>query len=317
MPNAITDDYDIDEEIEAAKNLVGYRGVPAKNPDNLLVMTWNIEYLGSRKRTPDDYRLIAELMRPFDIIAIQEVKTKLAGINALVENLGDPYKAIFTDVAGNSERLAYIYDSSRVRTKELFAELAIPEKKRKKYDPPDIPSKFSGFNRNPFLVCFQREEFDFTLANVHIYFGKRSRAEKLKRIVEVYALSKWASDQARSRNVYDKDIILIGDMNVPMMKESDEVFKQLTRFGYEPTDWSSKVGTDLKGTKHYDQIAIHPKRTRKPSHYGILNFDKHLFKSVWDRHNLDPENKEHLKRWRHYCEMHISDHRPLWVSFDV
>ncbi len=317
------DDYDLDGELAAVAQLHQRRGVPAKRKGNLLIATWNIEHLGSRKRSGKDYRLIAELIRPFDITAIQEVKGSLSGLRAIVGRLGNRFRTVFTDLGGNSERLAYIYDSKRVQTKELFAELAIAESAWKDYDPPDIRRKFRGFNRNPFIVSFQRADLDITLVNVHVYFGKSSGFEYLKRVVEVYALAKWAYGQVRSRNAYDRDIILIGDMNVPKMKETDRVYQQLTRFGYEPTEHPSRVGattregTNLPGTKHYDQIAISPKRTRRPTDSGILNFDKHLFRSIWNRHNLRADSDADLKVWGRYCESHLSDHRPLWASFNV
>ncbi len=91
---------------------------------------------------------------------------------------------------------------------------------------PDVHRKFKGFNSNPFLVSFERNDFNsgFTLANVHTYFGKKSGIEYLGRLVEVYALLKWAYDQVRSKTTYDKNIILIGDMNVPKMDQSDLVY---------------------------------------------------------------------------------------------
>ena len=158
----------------------------------------------ARKRKRQDHELIAELIKPFDIIAVQEVMSDLWGIREIMESLNEPFKMVITDVGGNSERLVYIYDSSRVKTRELFAEIAIPESDRKKYDPPDIPRKFKGFNRNPFLVSFERNEFCFILANVHIYFGRVSGVEYMNRLVEVYALAKWADDQRRSKTTYDR-----------------------------------------------------------------------------------------------------------------
>jgi endonuclease/exonuclease/phosphatase family metal-dependent hydrolase len=320
MPPLMDQDYNLKEEKLAASDLLIKRDVPEKSGDNLLIETWNIEKLGSkgaRKRKRQDHELIAELIKPFDIIAVQEVMSDLWGIREIMESLNEPFKMVITDVGGNSERLVYIYDSSRVKTRELFAEIAIPESDRKKYDPPDIPRKFKGFNRNPFLVSFERNEFSFILANVHIYFGRVSGVEYMNRLVEVYALAKWADDQRRSKTTYDKDIILIGDMNVPKMDQSDQVYIQLTRFGYVPTNWSTKVGTSLSGTDHYDQIVISPgiDPGLRRSAQGVLNFDKHLFRSVWDRNNLDPDSESDLKKWRKYCETRISDHRPLWVEF--
>ena len=320
MSPLMEQDYDLDDEKIAVSELLKARDVPEKSGDNLLIETWNIKKLGSkgaRKRRRKDHELIAELIKPFDIVATQEVMPDLWGIREIMESLDERFKMITTDVGGNSERLVYIYDSSRVKTRELFAEIAIPESDLRRYDPPDIRRRFKGFNRNPFIVSFERNEINFTLANVHIYFGNESGVEYMKRLVEVHALAKWADIQSRSGTAYDKDIILIGDMNVPKMDQSDKVYIQLTRYGYEPTNWSTKVGTNLSGTDHYDQIAITPEfdQRLKRSTQGVLNFDKHLFRSIWERNDLDPDSDSDLKKWQKYCETRISDHRPLWVEF--
>jgi hypothetical protein len=39
----------------------------------------------------------------------------------------------------------------------------------------------------------------------------------MNRLVEVYALTKWADDQRRSKTTHDKDIILIGDKSLQIM----------------------------------------------------------------------------------------------------
>lgn len=313
----ILDEYDLATELSAIKQFLQHRGVPAKADDNLLVLTWNIEMLGAKKRSPEDYRLIAEFIRPFDVAAIQEVKSNLEGLRAVLQNLPGYYRTIFTDTAGNAERLAFVYDSRRVRAREQIAELAIPEAQMHDYDLPEKNRKFNGFDRNPFLVSFERRGYRLTLANVHIYFGKESGVEYLKRLVEVHALAKWASREVRRKYAFDRNVVLIGDMNVERMDEADPVFQSLIAFGYKPTDWTTKVGTSLDDTKHFDQVAIYPKRTLAPKVAGVLNLDKHLFREIWSRHNLDPNSASDLKSWREYCEKHISDHRPLWASFGV
>ncbi|MFQ5951473.1 MAG: hypothetical protein ACE5KH_05255 [Candidatus Geothermarchaeales archaeon] len=107
------------------------------------------------------------------------------------------------------------------------------------------------------------------------------------------------------------------------MDETDEVYRQLRRFSYEPTEHKSRVGataregTNLPRTKHYDQIAISPKHTSSPAFSGILNFDKHLFRRIWDRHDLRHDSDADLRVWWKYCETHLSYHRPLWAAFEV
>jgi hypothetical protein len=65
-------------EITSLLNHKKHRGVPDKNSDKLLICTWNIANLGLHKRQTDHYRIIAEILSWFDIIAIQEVYDDLS-----------------------------------------------------------------------------------------------------------------------------------------------------------------------------------------------------------------------------------------------
>ena len=66
---------------------------------------------------------MAEIMRRFDIIAIQEVKDNLGGIEKLQKELGSNFKFIFSDTGGNSERLVFCYYAPLVKFTGLAAEL--------------------------------------------------------------------------------------------------------------------------------------------------------------------------------------------------
>ena len=59
-------------------------------------------------------------------------------------------------------------------------ELTINKKKYK--------MQFTGFSRNPYLAVFRSGQFVFTLANVHILYGKGTAGLR-RRIGEVYALA--------------------------------------------------------------------------------------------------------------------------------
>ncbi len=56
-----------------------------------------------------DHELITELIKPFDIIAIQEVKSDLWRIREIMKSLNEPFRMVITDVGGNYERLAFTY----------------------------------------------------------------------------------------------------------------------------------------------------------------------------------------------------------------
>ena len=117
---------------------------PAKRlDDNLLIATWNIrafasltrEWLAGDADSPKrDLRAllaIGEIIRRFDVIAVQEVKGDLRALRDLMKWLGHDWAFLMTDInlgaAGNSERMAFIYDRRRVETSGLACELVVPQ----------------------------------------------------------------------------------------------------------------------------------------------------------------------------------------------
>jgi|Deesub1362A_J573_1020465.scaffolds.fasta_scaffold00073_11 endonuclease/exonuclease/phosphatase family metal-dependent hydrolase len=317
-------DYNLDDELGKIKKHQTHRGIPEKSDHILLLATWNIANLGTQKRRDKDLRLIAEIIRPFDLIAIQEVKDDYRQFHKVVEYLGNPFQCIFTDRAGNDERLAFIYDKERVQPRELVGELVILPRERPKLTfntkRGKIKEKFQGFNRNPFLASWQAGKFTFTLVNVHIYYGAGSGKKFRRRVLEVYALARWAHKRVTERRefTYDPDIILIGDFNVPKLDHKDRVLKRLKQFGMAVADYSTRMGTNLEGVNHYDQIAFLPSETAEnyKAQVGVFDFDKVLFSDLW-KQTQPPNPKRTEADFRSYVRYYISDHRLLWASFDT
>lgn len=311
-------DYDVQSEITRLRAHQLKREIPERNADNLLIATWNLCNIGdaNQQRSVGDLMLMAEIMRPFDLIAVQEIKDDFKQFRELVHLLGPDYDYLITDRAGNDERLGFVYDTSRVERKQLAGELVILDRERPKKIKIKVRNKtktkdFVGFNRNPYLCAFRSGAFVFTLANVHIYYGSPSGAKLLRRATEIYTLAKWAHDRVtrKAAKTFDHDIILIGDFNIPSLKKSDAMARQLKKFGMQPTTHSSFQGTNLSGRNQYDQIAFHPGHTQDKftGRAGVFDFDKTLFRWVWDTYVKDSFND--------FVRYHISDHRLLWSEW--
>ena len=136
-----------------------------------------------------------------------------------------PKWMIVNDVAGNNERLAFVFKKRKVKAGRLFAEIAIPEKdfpshtvvvpyRVKKQQRVDVfyNLRFTPFDRNPFIGTFESGALNFTLVNVHLYFGSfkdskkvAERAKYARRVLEVYMLGKWAGSRAKRATTYDRD----------------------------------------------------------------------------------------------------------------
>lgn len=318
------------------------RKVPRSKKNQLLLATWNIANLGAQKRSDGALKIIAHLLKRFDLIAVQEVNDRLTGFFDLMKHMGTSYDFVINDTAGNSERLAYIYKKRKVKRRNLTGELALRKRIFPKNtvtveyreDGVDKTQKFKNFpfepfDRNPFIASFVAGAIDFVLVNVHLYFGKfgnsvkeEHRKKYARRVLEIYALSKWAKAKFKNdSNSYDKDIILLGDMNIPMMSRTNSAYKALIRFGMIPINYQTKTGfTNIKNDKTYDQVAFAPNSVLNSRilDSNAFDFDKGIFKDLWS--NLITQwgsEKKALPKFNKYVKHHISDHRPIWVLLDI
>lgn len=329
--------YSLEEEKKNMEAWITLRKVPRPNrPGKLLMGSWNIANLGEQKRTEKDLKLIAHLLSRFDLVAVQEIKAGYANFEKIVGFMGKEFDFIMSDAGGNNERLGYIYRTKKVVLGKLFAEVAIPERNYPKlmvnvpwtyYKERRIEvfykHRFTAFDRNPFIGTFGSGKLDFMVANVHLYYGApknskttKDRAKYARRVLEIYTLSRWAKKRATTETSYDNDVILVGDMNIPEMKSTDDAFKALKRSGLLPSDYFSKTGgSNLNGKKTYDQLAVTPGTLeKKVLGYNVFDFDNGIFKSKWDQVKTK-SNADLL--FNAYMRAYISDHRPLWIQFDV
>ena len=141
--------------------------IPRKKvDDNILLCTWNIKEFGHlKKRLPESYYYMAEIISAFDIVAIQEIKSNLKGLNYVMRLLGSNWSYIMSDItegtSGNKERFGYIYDTRRVKLSGLSGELVIsPEiaetsviKQLKRT--PSITGFESGWKNSQLLICIR------------------------------------------------------------------------------------------------------------------------------------------------------------------
>ena len=69
---------------------------------------------------------------------------------------------LFSDEAENNERMAFIYDSTKVTLREKVEEIAIPPSDSRYIKLPVITQKFDGFDRNPYLAACKAGSFEFS-----------------------------------------------------------------------------------------------------------------------------------------------------------
>ena len=294
--------------------------IPEKKLDqNLLIATWNIRAFGnltrewksakgdSPKRDLHSVLCIAEILKKFDVIAVQEVKDNIRALRDTLKVLGANWSLILTDVnkgdAGNGERMAYLFDTRRVQLSGLAGELVVPKEWEKDIKKGALSTQFV---RSPYAVSFQSGNHTFILVTLHIKYGKNAKS----RIEELKGIAKWLSSWANSMNAYHHDLIALGDFNIDARGDLlDKTF--LSEGLYVPPELQNEEVTRsiFKETKYYDQIAW----------FNAENSGPKLSMEFINGGNYDfvPIALKNRGLTKNSLSWHISDHYPLWAEFKV
>lgn len=295
--------------------------IPARVSDNILIATWNIQAFGNLTRkwastTGDSPRrdlhsalAIARILERFDVIAIQEVKSNIRALRDVLKVLGEHWSFILTDVTygdpGNNERLAYLFDTRRVKLSGLACELVVPEDLDTPYSTPANAFQ-RQFVRTPYAAAFRAGDETFVLVTLHVIYEDSDT----DRVAELTAIAKWLRRWAEREDDYGHNLICLGDFNID--RKDNPQFKAFTSTGLAPapahenlprTVYDKPETPELEN--FYDQIAWFRTVKRKP--YLTLeyrtggNFD---FRGLVLSHLTNRQLS-----WR------ISDHFPLWVEF--
>ncbi len=286
------------------------RLIPPRQVGKFLLGSWNIANLGddAQRRTDDDIAVIAELLSWYDVTAVQEVKEDLTDFWRVMSALPGHFKTVFSDMAGNQERMVFVYDSNRVDRLELAGEVAVPQASHRHVKLTGIEQKFRGFDRNPFAVAFRVDEQVFTVVNAHLYFGTGSKISENRRALETYALGRWADLRVDRGDAYSGNTVVIGDLNMPAAIPGDKIYDALVKRGLHVPRHQSRIGTTITEGKHYDQLAFFPQEAgRLFIADGVFDFDGALFGDLWTQRSIND--------FQAYMRFHISDHRPIWAQF--
>jgi endonuclease/exonuclease/phosphatase family metal-dependent hydrolase len=303
--------YNLANERQALRATKQLRGIPGKAPNRLLAATWNLTNFGLQHRSEDDMALMAEVIGWFDLVALQEIAEDLTDLHTLIDDLPAGYQAVLSDIGGNDERAGFLYDSHKLRRLELAAEVAIPPSDQRYIRMRGVSGAFKGFDRNPYAVAFEAGSLVFTAVSVHLYFGSHTYYDEDRRALEAYALARWADQRKKSVGAYSRNILVMGDLNLPIRDESSSVYRALRVKRLILPKHSTSMGSNLSGDKDYDQVAFHSGEIKEAYRgaSGVFDFDHDpFFRIAWDT-SPDYFNKT--------VKYHISDHRPLWIEFEI
>ena len=318
--------FDVETERKALRDLKVKRGIPGKTPDTLLIATWNLANFGAQDRRDNDIKLMAEILSWFDLIAVQEVRENKADLEKLMLDLNDNYQTHFTDVAGNEERMVYIYDEKKIGTRSLVAEIALPPSRLSGIKIEGVKQTFNGFDRNPFVQSFTFKDIKLLLTNVHLFYGGDTKTKIGRRQLETLAVAKWARDIAGSKYESEPNVIILGDFNLPHMTKDDPIYTIFQKYGIKTTRYATTIGSTLPGEKkkangeavdifHYDQIGFY--KALKGIKFGetnVFDFDSAVFSDLWKQYE---GKKDRILLFNEYVRYYLSDHRPLWMKAEL
>ena len=242
--------------------------------------SWNLQHFGKSK-SDSEIVFIANILKDFDIIALQEVVAGMGGAQAVarladeLNRKGAKWDYAISDPTNSTpyatERYAYLWKTSRVKKiKEAWLEHHYK----------------NVIDREPFFIDFSYQDQNFTLVNFHAIPKKKQPETEIKYF-------RFFPGKYPGRN-----LIFLGDFNVP---QSHTVFNPLKKMGYQAAFVSQKttmkmecIGADCLASE-LDNIFFNTHTTQILSS-GVILF----YKSFPD-----------MVRARS-----ISDHIPIWAEFD-
>jgi deoxyribonuclease-1-like protein len=245
------------------------------------LLSWNLENFGKSK-SEETINYIANSLRDYDLIAIQEVVAGYGGAQAVarladeLNRKGAKWDYVISDPTSSSayktERYAFIWKTSKL----------------KKIGRAWLEKKYHlEIDREPYFCTFQYENKQFTVANFHAITKNKQPETEIKYF-------KFLPAEYPTLN-----LIFAGDFNCP---QSHTVFNPLKKMGYQSTLVNQKTSLkkECKNDKclasEFDNIYYNDCKINSINS-GIISFYKN-FNSLQEART-------------------ISDHIPIWLEFSL
>ncbi len=247
------------------------------------VASFNIQVFGEKKISDPRVReLLAEIVRRFDVVAIQEIRSKQDIMPSFIDTInatGRHYDYVIGPRLGRSvskEQYAFVFDTASIEVdrQELYTVS----------DPDDL------LQREPLVGWFRVRgpppEAAFTFSLVDIHTEPDKAAEEIDALADVFLA-------VRGDRRGEDDVILLGDLNA-----DDHHFGRLGRLAN--IHWAiTGVASNTRGTKLYDNIIFSEAATTEyTGRWGVFDMIREF--------NLTVD--EALK---------VSDHMPVWAEFNI
>jgi len=312
----------IQNELEALNRSLD-QVIPNKLIDqNLLIATWNIRSFASLtrkwtalesdspKRDLRGLRAICDIVSRFDVVAIQEVKGDLRALRDTMKYLGESWSFVMTDItlgdAGNDERMAFVFDTSRVKLSGLACELVVPPEWLTEIPENALRRQFA---RTPYAVSFKAGKTTFILVTLHVDYGDSTedRRDELK------AIARWMKAWAKRETKWHHNLLVLGDFNIE--RQGDDLWEAFTSTGLTVPAELNAVPKSIfddesdPNDKFYDQIAWFTLAS------GSIALDMEYQKGGY--FDFLPFVYTDVNLTKNSISYRISDHYPLWAEFRI
>ena len=224
--------------------------------ESIQLLTWNVLNFGKSK-TDEEIAFIADILRNFDVVALQEINTgpdgaqTVARLDAELDRRGAQWDYVVSDPTSGSgsERYAYLWKPSRARLAGrpwLEASLA------------------DDLDREPFMARFQNKQgsVQMLIASFHAVPRAKRPADEVAFLDELH------------RRYDDDNLLILGDFN---LAESHYAFDELKQAGYAPAlvDQKTSLRMRRKDGQHlaneYDNIFFESTPLRSNGS-GVVDF---------------------------------------------
>ena len=255
---------------------------PAYSQTSISVCSWNLKDFGKSK-SDSEIEFIANTIKTFDVIAIQEVVAGYGGaqavarLNDALNRKGNKWDYIISDPTSSNnsykvERYAFIWKTRRL----------------KKIGDAWLEKKYNiEIDREPFYITFNTSGKNFTLVSFHAITKSMQPETEIKYF-------KFLPDLYKGQN-----LLFCGDFNIP---QSHTVFNPLRKMGYSSAMTGQKTSLKQRCIEN-DCLA---------SEFDNFYFKKSIFR--FQKSGIIPFYKSFSD---HKEARLISDHVPIFYQFSL
>jgi endonuclease/exonuclease/phosphatase family metal-dependent hydrolase len=289
--------------LRVLRERIAASSVPSSKIDeSLLIATWNVRELRKHPRLDASLHYIAEVIGTFDLVCLVEVRDDVNDLAHVLRYLGPYWKVVFSeyvmDAGGNRERVAFVYDSRAA----VFTGLASHVIGKRKKNGDEFRDTVS-FWRPPYLASFRAGNFDFVVLGTHVRWGRATKSRER----ELIKLADWIAAEQSGRFVFDKDMVVVGDFNIPSTQSP--LYRAVTSRGLKAPKGILDPGSDLSEKKTYDQILVAPRFPDSVTgRGGVLDVWAGSYRPLYA--GISRKTNEQLT-WE------LSDHLPLWIELNT